>query len=482
MALHLSDCSGGSGGADLPWSQSYEAGYTDANGQYCGGSEVMHIKAHGGKLFAFNGYWEDARYTPSVVPFNSSSAQVLRLDEPNGTWTVDLDTGSAGVAHMKGNIMHSVEFGTDSQGRLLPEKISQLVAASFAGQGQPNATPAISVWVRDDRSGKWAMTDLLPGTQGGRRVPRDIEIHRDAVTGVDRIFLLCGDSGVISGAYSAESKAIEWDHAPEFPVGSPAKTFSVRALGMAVANGRLYFSVGGQLFVRTDGTSPSWTLAWQIPGQVNTEVGGIRGLTAVPSPASSGRSAASHKQVLNESLLLVWTPNGRSIGEIYRLDEEKSKTAVKLHNSTEETLQHLYDVHSAAVGAGLGTARSSLGGYNKMFAFQNPATRELMHLIGFEQALNDDASQKLQFNGYYAGGCVAVRSRDQAGAAYSYKTIEVNGLYSPGKPMLEAPRAFALSPFPGEESVIYFGGFDANFHDSTNKAWIFKAGINAVLQ
>ena len=361
LAAHLSDCRGSGGGgpgggADLPWSQSYKAGYTDGNGQYCGGSEVMHIKAHGGKLFAFNGYWEDAHYTPSAVPFNSSSAQVLRLDEPNGTWRVDLDTGSGGVAHMKGNIMHSVDFGTDSKGRLLPQRISLLVAASFAGQGQPSATPAISVWVRDDRTGKWAMATLLPGTQGGRRVPRDIEIHRDAVTGVDRIFLLCGDSGVISGAYSAESEAIEWDRAPEFPVGSPAHTFPVRALGMAVANGRLYFSVGGQLFVRTDGASPSWTIAWQIPGQVNTEVGGIRGLTAVPSPASSG--ATNREQVLNESLLLVWTPNGRSVGEIYRLDAVK-ENSVKLRNTTEETLQHLYDVHSTAVGAGLGVCTTS---------------------------------------------------------------------------------------------------------------------------
>ena len=127
-----------------------------------------------------------------------------------------------------------------------------------------------------------------------------------------------------------------------------------------------------------------------------------------------------------------------------------------------------------------GTARTSLGGYNKIFPLHQPSTGELVHLIGFEQSLNIDASQSLQFNGYYAGGCIAIRRRDSVG--YSYKTTEVNGLYAPGKPMLEAPRAFAPSPFQGEESVIYFGGFDANFHDSTNRAWIFKAGINTVLQ
>ena len=50
-----------------------------------------------------------------------------------------------------------------------------------------------------------------------------------------------------------------------------------------------------------------------------------------------------------------------------------------------------------------------------------------------------------------------------------------------GKPMLEAPRAFSLSPFEGEENVVYFGGFDANGNDSTNRAWIFKAGLSTVI-
>ena len=50
-----------------------------------------------------------------------------------------------------------------------------------------------------------------------------------------------------------------------------------------------------------------------------------------------------------------------------------------------------------------------------------------------------------------------------------------------GKPMLEAPRAFALSPFEGEENVVFFGGFDANGNDSTNRAWIFKAGLSTVI-
>jgi hypothetical protein len=37
----------------------------------------------------------------------------------------------------------------------------------------------------------------------------------------------------------------------------------------------------------------------------------------------------------------------------------------------------------------------------------------------------------------------------------AYDTHEVNGRYQPGKPVLEAPRAFAMSPFQGESNVVY---------------------------
>ena len=129
---------------------------------------------------------------------------------------------------------------------------------------------------------------------------------------------------------------------------------------------------------------------------------------------------------------------------------------------------------SAGPAARLGSSRSSLGGYNKIFPVHEPSTGKPLHLIGFEQSL-DNASTTLTFNGFYAGGCIAIRRSSAgiatgppraaeagaAGSAYSYTTTEVNGLFAPGKPMLEAPRAFALSPFAGEENVIYIGGFDA---------------------
>ena len=74
------------------WRQSYDAGYVDQSGAYAGGSEIMHLVAHKGKMYAANGYWVDARW---VIPpeGRKQSAQVLRLDQADGEWQVDLDTG-----------------------------------------------------------------------------------------------------------------------------------------------------------------------------------------------------------------------------------------------------------------------------------------------------------------------------------------------------------------------------------------------------
>ena len=41
-------------GQEPRWEQSYDAGYTDGKGAYAGGSEIMHLVAHKGKLYAAN--------------------------------------------------------------------------------------------------------------------------------------------------------------------------------------------------------------------------------------------------------------------------------------------------------------------------------------------------------------------------------------------------------------------------------------------
>ena len=65
-------------GAPAQWRQSFDAGYFDAQGQWVGGSEIMHLAAHGGKLFAANGYWLDARWV--IPPEGQKQSAILKAE------------------------------------------------------------------------------------------------------------------------------------------------------------------------------------------------------------------------------------------------------------------------------------------------------------------------------------------------------------------------------------------------------------------
>jgi poly(A) polymerase len=448
--------------AHAGWTQSYAAGYADTNGIYAGGSEIMHIVSHRGVLYAFNGFWKDRN-------FGKHSAQVLRLDSSRDQWQVDLETTPAAlgykrgnIMHMKGNILKSVIFGTDKTGRRVD--VTLLVAASWAFNSNEQRHQAVSFFTRDDSTGTWSHTILQEGprdlqTADGktvkvRRVPRDIEVYRDPETGIDRIFMLIGDPGILSGVYNSATGRIEWDSEPEHPGGGVI--FPARPLGIAQANGKLYFSVGGRLFVRHNGKHPSWTAAHSMSSQgVNTDLGGIRGLSTVDNPGGPG-----------ESLIFVWTPRGRSPGQVKRLD------GVELKEADETSLRELYNRHTPHPGT---TSTGSLGGYNRFLPITNPRTGKIAHLVGYEQTINT-RDPSLAWHRYYKGALYGIRLD-----ADTYSALSVNGRWNPSKPVLVAPRTFAHSPFPDEKGWIYFGGHDANFQESTDMAWIFKAPLDVVL-
>ena len=70
-----------------------------------------------------------------------------------------------------------------------------------------------------------------------------------------------------------------------------------------------------------------------IAGGVNIEMGGIRGLTAIDTPGGHAGQ---------QSLMLVWTPEGHDVGRVYRLD------GPLLASTVETTLKELYDVYQVS--------------------------------------------------------------------------------------------------------------------------------------
>ena len=431
------------------WQQSYKAGYQDCNGRYAGGSEIMHIVPHKGKLYAANGYWTDTRW---LVDYEDrQSAQVLRLDSSDGEWEVELELGEANGLnrrYMKGNILKSVTFTHDASGAELPEPENVLVMSAGAYYDEPRKG-VVSVWVRNDDKNTWSHTFVKSGSaiHDMRWIPRDIDIYTDTVTGIQRIFLLMGNPGIISGVYDpSQPTKIRWDDDVEFPKNS---TVATRPLGIIQANGSLFFAVGGLIYQRINGSEPQYKEIINL-GDANTDMGGIRGLSAIPNPNGEG-----------ESLIFVWAPFAGSKSQVKRLDPDGEG------GYTEHDEANMMDLMTAELGLPI---HNTLAAHNRVYPFIHPVTGNTIHIVGFQGNFKGHDHLKWPGSSLYGGALYAIRAEDQ-----TYTVNEVNGPYSSGKPNLVSPRAFALSPFG--DDTIFVGGHDCCSINSDEMAWVFKAPL-----
>jgi hypothetical protein len=268
------------------------------------GTEIVHLVAHKGRLYAGNGYWMDARGYENI-PW----AQVLVLDSRDGDWKVDL---ALGPRHLRVTALKSVTFTTGGHGMPLASPVNLLLADSDIQRGKRES----NIWTRNDETNAWVKT-TLPAGHGLRRSTRAFAIHRDRKTRIDRIFVAAGAPGIYSGVYDAGLPGkIRWDQQAELgPV-------AIRPMSFVEANGRLYASAGVSVYCRRDGASPVWEKVYSDGTREHWELGGIRGLAAVPSPDGRGESILfSHTDrfgcltglltvtVFSSSRMRAWAPN-----------------------------------------------------------------------------------------------------------------------------------------------------------------------------
>ena len=440
------------------WVQSYQAGYTDSSGHYAGGSEILHLVGHKGKLYAASGYWMDPRniwYGGSDI--KTGWGQILRLDKPSGKWEVDLDMGPT---HLRPEILKSITFITDGKGNVLKEPVNLLIASAFSPQ---QGGTEVNFFVRDDKTGQWEKSKILSGYTGEwgeNNSVRCVRVYRDKVTGIEMVFISLGVLGVFSGVYDPDAPGkIRW--------GSQSESGRVKTRPLAIieANGALMFSAGSSVYRRNDGESPTYTVVHDLSNiflrEISSAVGGIRGLTAIPNPNGKG-----------ESLLFVLGEGGRSRGCIYRLDPDGKGGYTRTKEACLDSFitKYLYGNPVYFI----------LAGYNDILPVVDPSTKETVHLIGFESWIGGEKfpiSQRGAYGGFYAGAMYAIR--DKKG---KYRLNEVNGFSTLCKPVLVSTRAYVLSPFAEDHNkVIYFGGYDCNDKTSHNTAWIFSTSLeNAI--
>ena len=421
------------------WKRSFKPGTIDkSTGKPIGGTEIVHLAAHKGRLYAGNGYWMDTRGHG-----NTPWSQVLVLDSRNGTWRVDL---ALGPPHLRVTALKSVTFKTDGGGKALAAPANLLLAASDV-QGGHRKT---HIWTRDDDRNTWTRT-MLQGDPKYRRSTRALIVHRDRHTGVDRLFVAAGALGIYSGVYDPKQPGkIRWDTKAELgPV-------TIRPMAFVEANGSLYASAGVSVYRRTDGRDPTWKKVYSDTTREHWELGGIRGLTAVRSPKGPG-----------ESILFSHTDR------IIRIDpKDDHKATVELR--IRQLLQKNW---------GMPVRGSVIAAYSYLMPLKDPRTGRTVHIAGVQGRINrgnmsrDRTYRPDTFFGWYAGGSYLIRESD-----LSYRMKEVNGRWSPGKPKLVAPRAIVISPFPKDAGgQVYFAGFDANFFPALDTAWIFSASVKTVL-
>ena len=189
------------------WQRSWAAGTIDEAGHRMGGTEVMHLVVHRGRLYAGVGYWLDPR---NVIYGGKSPkdfwAQILRLDGPDAHWRVDLDM----PMHLRPEILKSVIFTTDGRGKALSAPVELLLAATYEIPRR-----GISLFTRDDDTGKWEKSKIIAGDTGLTGEDNSVRamlVHRDAVTGIDRLFASVGVAGIYSGVYDPGAAGkIRWD-------------------------------------------------------------------------------------------------------------------------------------------------------------------------------------------------------------------------------------------------------------------------------
>jgi len=451
----------GAARAQVIWERSYEAGSTDTNGAYMGGSQMMHLVPYRGSLYAGLSYWMDRRNDflyGAGTNVHAGWGQVLRLDSPDGQWEVDLEMGAY---WLRPETLKAITFNTDSDGIALPQPRTFLFTCNYTGAGGGNIT--VHGFARNDSDGNWTESTIYTGPSFGPESysVRDIHIHRDTVTGVDRAFLTIGTVGILSGVYDASEPGwIKWDPAVEF---GPLNT---RPLAIVEANGSLVFSSGPYVYQRNDGINPTYTAVHSLTnlfsGPISSPIGGIRGLTTIDNPSGPG-----------DSLLFVWTPDSMNQdgsfvrGDIYRLDPDGGGGYTSHYETT--IGDHLSDY------LGGSDVYFVLGGYNNFLEVN--LTGAVEHIVGFESVIQKLNHPSYQMNvtpgpaGYYRGGAYAIRN-----AQGEYRIEEVNGYITTNHPPLVATVAYANSPFTNE-NAIYFSGLDPNSVFSTDHAWIYKRVI-----
>ncbi len=404
----------------------FHAGMYDDDHQLLGGTEVLHLVPHRGRLFCSLSYKLNA-YLPEDP---STGAQIIVLDRPDGSWRL---VQGYERAHWRVTL-ESVTFTEDGRGRSLDAPLSLLLAAPSDSRG------TVYVDSLDDDTGTCTRTHL--GSGPGVASIRSFFVYRDKVTGVERVFAGTSPLGIFSGTCDPEVPGrIRWDDTAEMT------GYTRRPMSFTECNGELYVSIKPDIYRRIDGNVPQWEKVYTIPVPLIVPSSGLRGLTTVSRPSGCG-------QVLLAAL------EGDQC-RVVRIDpEDDFRETVEL-----EVLDFLGERWGQRPTYGVVA-------YDDFTPVIDPRTDRTVLFTGlgatYSTRLDTHPADAWVRDAWYL-----IRHPD--GQRYDLQRIESTDV--PPEQELVAARTIAVSPF--DPSMLYIGGYDPNAKPCRQTAWVFSAPIEA---
>lgn len=313
-----------------------------------GGTELRALATMDGSLYAGNGYWRDSQQSNPALP----GAQVYVLDAPNASWRFDAEFSERVAA---GGKRRYQAIGALYCARFAEARQSVLLASVWDRLG------SLTIFSKVGRAGSWDRYRFAQSAPAGAQT-RSFGQHRDQVTGEELVFAGTNPVGIFSGTYDpGKPGGIDWARHPE-PGVSPTEA-SQRVMSFAQCNGKLYATVGWQIYERQDGKTPSWkhVFTWGHDLPLNG-YGGLRGLTSIAGPAGVG-----------EALLVAAEGGQGRVLRIAPLDRYRAATdldvlsfATKELNTTVEAVIVAYNNMTRYVRTSSGTGSPGLliGGYD----------------------------------------------------------------------------------------------------------------------
>jgi hypothetical protein len=435
----------------------FHPGTKDATGELMGGTELMRLATHDGKLFAGVGYFGRDPREP-----HAAGAQILRKDAANGGWQVDATFPD----YVRVDTLVAVTFTSDAAGMPLDKPVTKLVAGLWWKKVKPwgtNEEEPTSVAVRDDSTGQWTLSTMAKAVGGSPGDVRALAMHTEAKTGRQYLFAGGGDGLVYRGSYDAASPGgLKWEVDPGLPKTARLVTFTECDGALYVAGGLVEnngvsplrgevsadeIRRDGGLFRRVGGNDSRWELVYRWPfagPRFNEHL--MRGLSVVPDPKNPA------KPVILGGL--------EDPPLIQRIDPATGQATDELNY-----MKYFQRVFGGRPNKGLWVNAVMT---NRLEPFTHPQTGERMHLVTAYIMHPQDPEAP------HNGAWFLVRKLD---GTYEHGQIYPEGGLPSGQ-SLHGVRSIIESPFAEERSKVwYFAGHGAERKLLHNTAWIYKGTL-----